>query len=703
MKQLKQLCELTQKQATNQGHEEDTNRGYEDDAMSWENADSQKGQAFLDLLRSMWNEEDEDNEAVDADERQDKEKAVEEDNGLSAVDVEVCEEKVNEKELEEIYEFAATQRKRNEEAGSMHEQQEKENGEREFTKLAEPERSTCQHLKNTNANPALWSDPSLDRSSLFSESLGDCDRGDLLSSCSAQIPQTPETKLCHKLSTKQSATGRTLLQSSASITDDISPSGPPNKSFLPVPGETPDQQRNCDPEEGFISKHEGQGPYRLSNNLSPDSLQYKQEPELIVLSDSNSPSPNSSPTPGNLETYTQITPHPWKARMGYERPGSVEHSQDCPTAMADQSPVDCSPELSWLIPSTPLQRSQNTSSSSTQTRSSICRMQLFPKRDTSAPDFSSPDGNTKNHIQLSGGVTQAFPHNGSVEGDVEANPERTVPHSSTPLHSEIHQPQVHLRSSPNNRSFDKQRLKSKGITERPSERMQPGSFHFSPLSDPSDSLSSCLHKGFQDSQRDGDCPYQTQRSAEWCKSVILERDIPQNGAIHEKEGLNKGAFDEKPHEEAAPSDFHQSFMDLDEPPIAFNDSWGLDMCTDAHTGCFSLRLEDSGACSQQEPFHTHQDAPTSTSETQLTPPSHGLSPCPSEVHCSQPQNNIQAQTGSSPQGSIGRPPPQLSTGLLDSNVWDSWEEEEDEVLPLFQRANPSARLRTPSRYSSLDL
>lgn len=691
MKQLKQLCELNQKEAANQGHEEDTT--------SWENADSQKEQAFLDLLRSMWNKEDEDNEAVDADERQDREKAAEEDDELTAGYGEVCEEKVNEKELEEIYEFAATQRKKNEEAGSMYEQDKKENGAKEFTKLAEPKRLTYQHLKNTNVNPVLVSDARLDRSysSLFSESLGDCEGGDRLSSCSAQIPQTRAAKLCQKLSAEQSVTGRTLLQSSASIVDDISLGDPPSKSFLPVPGETPNQQRNCDPEEGFILKHESQGPRRLSINLSPESLQEKKEPELIVLSDSNSPSPNFPLTPKNPENYTQITPHSCKTHMEFKNPGSP----DCLAVMADQSPLDCSPELSWLIPSTPLQHSKNTSSSSTQTRNSICRMQLFPKIDTSAPVFSSPDVTVKNHIHGSGIVSRAT-HIGSVEGDAEVNPERTVPHSSTPLHSEIHKPQVCLSSSLNNCSFDKQRLKSKGIKRKPSERMESSSFHFSPLSDPSDSPSSCLHKSFWNSQRDGDRPHQSQRSAERCKPGSLEGDVTQSGVIDEKEEReNKDAFDEEPHEEAAPSGFHQSFMDLDEPPIAFNDSWGLNMCTDASAGCFSLRLEDSGACSQQEPFHKPQDAAKSASSSQLTPPSNGVSSHPSKAHCSQPPNNTQAQTDSSPQGSLGRPPPQPRTSLLNSKVWDSWEDEDDDFLPLSQRANPSAQPRTPGRYSSL--
>ncbi|CAF91488.1 unnamed protein product, partial [Tetraodon nigroviridis] len=96
LKPLKQLCELPRKEAANEEDEEDK-----------EAADSQKDQAFLDLLRSMWNEEDEENEVAEADERQDK-------------------EDVNERELEEIYEFAATQRKRNEEAGGMHAQEERD-------------------------------------------------------------------------------------------------------------------------------------------------------------------------------------------------------------------------------------------------------------------------------------------------------------------------------------------------------------------------------------------------------------------------------------------------------------------------------------------------------------------------------------------------------------------------------------------------
>lgn len=665
MKQLKQLCELTQKEAANRGHEEDS--------MSWENADSQKGRAFLDLLRSMWNEEDEDNEAVDADERQDKEKAAaaedSEDNELTAGDGEVGEEKVTEKELEEIYEFAATQRQRNEEAGSMHDREDQEDGEKEFTKLVEPKTSTCHHSKSTNADPVFGSDPSL-----FSQSLGDCGEGDLLS-CSARIPQTTEAEFCHKVSAKRSATGRTLLQSSASIVDDISLGGPPVHSVLPVPGETPEQQRNCDPEEGFIVKHGRQGPRRSSGNLSPDRLQEKREPELIVLSDSNSPSPNSPVSPENPEKYTQITAH----HMELKNPGSVERSPDCPAAMADQSPLDCSAELSWLIPSTPLQPGKDTSGGSTRTRSSIFRMQLFPKSDASAPVFSSPE----NHICVSGRVTRAFTR---IEGDPEVNPEGMVPHSSTPLPSEIHKPQVRLCSPRSNSSIDKQRLKRQGAKRKPSERRRP---------DPSQSPSSCLHKGVWNSQ--SDCP--SQRSADRCKPVSPESNVTRNGTMDEEEEReNKAALNETPQEEAASSGFHHSFMDLDEPPMAFNDSWGLDMCADGDAGGFNLRLEDSGARSQQERGPQHQDAAQPACRSQPPPPSPGLPSFPSQAHGSQPSHSTQAQTDPSPQG---RPPPQLSTSLLDSKVWDAWEEEDEDFLPVSQRGHPSAQLETPGRCSSL--
>ncbi|XP_011610823.2 structure-specific endonuclease subunit SLX4 [Takifugu rubripes] len=612
LKQLAQLCELTQEEAASQGHDEDTaNR---------ENADSQKDEAFSDLLRSMWNEEDEDIEAAAGDKGHDREKSAEEDKDFTAGDGEICEERVNEKELEEIYEFAATQRKKDEE--SVNEPEQEQSGEKESTNLSTAKESTCHDV--TSANLVLGLDPDLDRSysSLFSDSLGNCQEGDLpSSSCSVQIPQTPNAKVFPELS--PDPPGRNLLQSSASVADDLSLSAPPATSTLPVPGESPGQQRDCEP-EGFLPKHKSQSRCGLSTDLSPDRQQKKKEPELIVLSDSSSPSPDSP-----LPHYTQIRPYPSKSNVGFKKLAGVECSPDCPTA--DQSPLDCSPELSWLIPSTPVQHSKSTSSSSTQTRSSIFRMQLFPKSDTSAPFFSSPDS------------AGAFPRICSVEGDVlEVNPERSAPHSSTPLHPEIQKHPAPLGSSMRRCSFDTQRR----TEEKPADRTEQGSFHLS-------------------------------------QGQLAEVGAPESP---KSDVTGSGTIEKGEREEAAPSRF---LIDMDEPPMAFNDSWGLN---DANPGCFSLRLEDSRDSSRQEPPREPQDA-GSGSGRRLPPPSPDAGSSPSEAHCSQPAPDIQAQTVSSPQAS-SRSPPQLSTSLLDPNTWDRWEEEE-EVLPLSQRINPSARLQTP--------
>lgn len=598
----------------------------------------------------MWNEEDEDSEAVDGDEGVDEEKAEEENNELTTSDGEICEEKVNEKELEEIYEFAATQRRRDDEAGSTPEQEEIESGEKEITNLADP-KTSCQPLTNTDGNPVLGSNASLDRSysSLFSDSLRDCDEGDPPPpSCSPQIPQAPN--LCHTFSPKLS--GRTLLQSSASVVDDVSLRvTPPTAAVLPVPGESPDQRRSCEPDEGFVLNHGSQGPRSIGSNLSPclsDKPHRQEEPELIVLSDSNSP-PDSPPLLKNPESYTQIRPHP-RSRQGFKEPCSIGVSPDGP-ATAAQSPPDCSPEVSWLVPSTPPPHGRSTSSSSTQTRSSFCRTQLFPKGDSTPLFSSSPDFIVKNDVRADAGV-------------LEVHPERRAPHSSTPLHSEVRQPPGLLGSSIRRCGLDRPRAKSKEP-----ERAEPGGLHRSPLSDSSDSPSSRL----RDSRRRG----RRRTSAEFYTRGHLESDVGRSGVMDQRE--SEEASGEKQNEEAALSGFHQSFMDMDEPPMAFNDSWGLNLCPDVSPGHFSLRLEDSGAGSERERPRQQRDGDDLASESPLTPPSGDARPSPPEAR---------------------RASPQLSTSLLDSKVWDSWEEEDDQVLPLSQRVNQPARLKTPGRCSS---
>ncbi|XP_070844384.1 structure-specific endonuclease subunit SLX4 [Chaetodon trifascialis] len=793
LQELQRLCEL---------HRE----GDEEDHMNQEeNVNNHTDQAFVELLRSMWNDGDEENEGTDTEGGSNEERGLEEDrqaDDLAAGDRDICEEKVNEEELEEIYEFAATQRKKEEEEESMEEEEkvdEEETGGEVFTKLTEPKRSST----GLQRHPLLEPDPSLDRSysRLFSDSWGVYEERDptSLPSTSGQskthIPQSRKHQSPRKPPCELS--GRALLQSSASS---LSP--PPSTSNLPIPGPSPGQV--CDagtdavdldvPEEGLPFKRESQGPRSICVPLSPDSTPKKKEPELIVLSDSSdemevvvsscSPSQHSPCAVQNLQSYTQIKPQPAlkpnACTPENQKFRSLEFSPEDPSAApvqshggsrCDQSPVDFSPEVSWLIPSTPLQHGASTATSFTQTKNSMCRTQLFPKGDSSSSDFSSPALPFNNRLQTSNSPVSArtgpaqssvprlkldktapcssstdlnFCPNGNSRCDVSKLREvfpvsssqskssypssltsskqdtplhlHLQPYSSTPLHTELHQPPVLLGTSPLHSNLSKQRLTIQGRDRAPSdspEETEPGSFHLSPLSDPSDPPSSSSRRSLQNSQRQSNSSRQSRASVESSDNAAGE---PTRRGIRDEEGerecKNKDMGYEGEQEEAtgdngvpevAESSFQQSFMAMDEPPIAFNDSWGLN---DANPGCFSLRLEDSRGSSQQEQRETARSS--SSTDCQLSPPSvHVLNssvtaPSSSRVHSSQPSTGRQAHTGPSATPSPPDPTtgttPEISNSLLDSKVWDSWEEEEEEeeVLPLSQRVNPSAQLKTPA-------
>ncbi|XP_041789360.1 structure-specific endonuclease subunit SLX4 isoform X2 [Chelmon rostratus] len=813
--ELKQLCEL---------HREDVaTQGAEGDFMNQEeNFNNQTDQAFLELLHSMWNDEEEDNEGMDTEGGSNEERGLEEDrqaDDLTAGDREICEEKVNEEELEEIYEFAATQRKKEEEKDSMEEEEEekvdeKENGEEVFLKLTEPKRSST----GLQLHPLLEPDPSLDRSysRLFSDSWGVYEEGNpsSLPSTSGQskthTPHSQKHESPHKPSSQLS--GRALLQSSASAVEDLSLSPPTSSSNLPVPGQSPGQESDSGtdaldlavPEEGLPLKRESHGPRSICVHLSPDSPQKNKEPELIVLSDSSdemevvlsshSPSPHSPCTIQNPQSYTQIKQQPTLKPNGRtpenQKSSSLEFSPESPSAAlvqshpgsgCDQSPVDCSPEVSWLIPSTPLQHGRSTTTSSTQTKSSMCRTQLFPKGDSSSSVFSSPALPFTNKLQTSNSSVSA--HVGPTESsvprlkldetvpcsssfDLNFCPERTSscdvskpggvfpvplsksksshplssvskqdtplhpqprPYSSTPMNTELHQLPVLLATSPLHSNLYNQRSTIQGRDRASSdspEKSEPGSFHLSSLSDPSDPPSSSSPRGLQSSQRLlSSC--QSQPSVEPSSHDNAGGELTRRGERDEDREIeckNKDMGDEGEQEEAtgengvtevAESSFQQSFMAMDEPPIAFNDSWGLDVCADANPGCFSLRLEDSRGSSQQERSPGQRETARSSYSTdcQLSPPSvrlmnsHSSVTAPSLFHSSQPSTSIQAHTGPSvtpsAPGPTTRTTPEINNSLLDSKIWDSWEEEEEEeeeeeALPLSQKVNPSAQLKTPA-------
>uniref|UniRef100_A0A3Q2PEE9 Structure-specific endonuclease subunit SLX4 n=1 Tax=Fundulus heteroclitus TaxID=8078 RepID=A0A3Q2PEE9_FUNHE len=571
--------------------------GDQPDPSREENVCDQTDQAFMELIRSMWHEEDEeggDTGDSDGTGRLEEGRREEEDTAGDR------EERVNEEELEEIYEFAATQRQREERQSSVEQEEEEEEEEEDAA--------------GTDLQPDPGSDPSSDRSysRLFSQSWGVYDDA----------------------ASKHS--GRNMLQSSASVVDEL----PPN---LPSPGPSPGRAAHR-PDDAAATT-ESQSPRRTRLPLSPDSPAKKAEPDLIVLSDSSEETDaNRRPPP---QSYTGIksshTPSP------KDSVGSFDLSPD---------PAGCSPELSWLIPATPLQAGRDTRTSSVQTDSSMCK-KLFP-REGSPPPASPPQSKgrasssplrrsdlTVSPIKCRSASenTEAFASRLSFRDPSQRRSPlllRFPPCSSTPLHPEPPQAPVPPADGPLHGGPEEQDVPG-GMTERTSleslEATESGSFHLSPLSSPSDPPSSSSHgkSGVQ---------HGLQRAAGRDEPEEMKGDVCGAGVLE--------------------SSFHQSFMD--EPPIAFNDSWGPEGHAEPSPGGFSLRLRESGESSPPErPGSSSASKPASDSSNQ----------------------NPAAGPGS----------PEIDNALLDSKIWDSWEgdeeEEEEQDLPLSQRLNLDALLKTP--------
>ncbi|XP_040001274.1 structure-specific endonuclease subunit SLX4 isoform X2 [Xiphias gladius] len=803
LQELRQLCEHHQEEAAAHGDEVDyMNQD--------ENVNNQTDQAFMELLRSMWNDEDEEDEGMDTDGGKDEERGLEEDHQTDDVtsgEREICEEHVNEEELEEIYEFAATQRKREEEKDSVEEEEkEVDDGEEVFKELTEPRRGFSE--KTLKPNSQLEPDPSYSYSRLFSDSRGVYEEKDPSSSSpSTSSPPNTHTSQSQKHQSSRNAScklsSRTLLQSSPSVVDDFSPSPPPNTSNLPITGLSPGQvgdwgggrDKGTDSveldmlKESLSLKRESHGPRRIRVPVSPDSPRKKKEPELIVLSDSSeemevdvavlssrSPSPRSPCAAQNLQSYTRIIPQsirkPPEPTLENKVSSSSELSprdpssasvQSHPRSGCDQSPVDCSLEVSWLIPSTPVQPGRCTSTSSTQTKSSMCRTQLFPKGDTPSPShrFSSPAQPLHNRLETSKSATRVSAHFGPTEGSdprlkldemvpfssslhlnfspkrtssYDANKNRdvfTVPHtnlsfhtsraqltvipsklpldgameetlpqpySSTPLHTVLLQPPV-LVDSPLQSNPNKQRSTSQGRDEAPSEspeKTELVSLHLSPFSDPSHPPSSSSHRGLQSSQRHSKSSSHTNTGDELKRRIIRNEEGERDRVSENKDKCDGGEREEEKDESAeaeiAESSFQQSYMD--EPPIAFNDSWGLDACVEADPGCFSLRLEDSGGSNQQERSQGQRERARSPSSTDHQPPPSSLC-IQSLKSCGGVINSSPSKAHSTSRSSTPSPPGP-NNSLLDSKLWESWGEEDEGALPLSERVNPSAQLKTPA-------
>ncbi|XP_055365067.1 structure-specific endonuclease subunit SLX4 isoform X2 [Betta splendens] len=718
--ELKQLCDL---------HQDETD--YQEDV------NNQTNQAFMELLRSMWHEEDEGEAETDTD-GANNEQMVFSDQWVSDLTLghrEISEEKVNEEELDEIYEFAATQRKRGEVKDCE--------GEKDGGDVIDS--NSCSSEKSPELK-AFQSNPSLDRSynDPFPESWGVYEEGQssslsLTSGLSKmQPPVSQQHQPLHKPSSNLSS--RALFQSLASVVDELSP--PPTTANLPITGVSPGQVGDCGRgeekktdavqlEECPTLKQQSKGPH-VCVALSPDSPHNinKREPELIVLSDSSEEMEVVACRLKDTQTYTQIKSQRKVNEPAYGKKKLVS------LKLSPGDPVDCSPELSWLIPSSPAQQETSTRSSTSQSRSSKCRTQLFPQDEASSSPcvFSSAVSGsilqTSDRVSNLGGLAEdsvsrvkldkmlpsrsnldlkccpkrssssdlsndrdiftvpKSPHTFINISSVQALSKQATPlhmqpqpYSSTPLHADICQPPGHLDAStlhtgPNEKAGE-EREKATSEREDSPEKTELGSFHLSPLSDQ-------LHQPSLDSS--------------FCLSRLSsQRQIKffrETGRIELETGEKEEAKGECGEAGSSECSFQQSF--IDEPPIAFNDSWGLDACIDENPCCISLRLEDSGGSSQQN-CTLGQGGTTKllSSSSYHPPPSSG---------CVQSSKSCDGMVDSSPskqlttsiQAHTSTTTPQINS-LLNSKLWDSWEEEEEEeVAPLSQRVNSSAHLKTPS-------
>ncbi|CDQ87941.1 unnamed protein product [Oncorhynchus mykiss] len=818
LEELQQLCQLYPAQT-------DLHRGEHQSGGEEEHQD----QVFMELLRSMWNEEEGRGD------------------GVTIEDGETNEERVNEEEMEEIYEFAATQRKRDEGKGSEKEEseEEEEGGVTFFTETEEEQEApiqaqslaehsdkgelTCmiksegrdlersrtgamesdvtssRSVGEVSTTKSLHSSPiddqelnaSLDRSysRLFSDSWG------------PELTSPPPPSSCSQPTrvrvdggTRQTAIP-TLQYSAIEIIDlSISPPLVPGVSALPVPGLSPGEVLSSPAD----LKRESYGPYSISVPVSPPHST-KEEPELIVLSDSSeemevgdlgptSPSPPPTRLSQNHQGYTQITT---QSNTEPKKPTSITQSDtepkksssneketiggykpgSNPGSAGSTSLMDCSAEMSWLIPATPPLPSRRTSS--TQTFSSMRRTQLFPKANSSSSSsaasvFSSPtlpfrpsrqtshpprvsthSAQTESSISRQKSDSRGLRHSSlgldhddlssqkynSGSGSTvpsKSQPKRSrltpslsvipppdpstkgtplhnipQPYSSTPLYSDLPKPSAPSLASPLLRDGEgdngtRQRGRGLGISGSPWKRGGEGSLGLS-LSDPSDPSSSPHKESLTQPRENSGSPGQRRPSSE-SKYFHSPGDSETGGEkergvreesdeIMKMEELERSVVKEEEQEEEMGEDmerssnsFQQSFLGMDEPPMAFDDSWGLNAGggdTDGERSqavCFSLRLESSGG-GASPPRQGRRDGEIAGTSSTFTPsplPKAYTTPSPPPPNTTTPQAN-----------------PEINASLLDAEIWDDWGQEEDEALPLSQRVNPVAlaqrvaQLKTP--------
>ncbi|XP_065115707.1 structure-specific endonuclease subunit SLX4 [Paramisgurnus dabryanus] len=734
---------------------------------------------FLELLQSMWQHEDSEGE----DEFKENSRGVQEE----AVG-ELKDDRVDEEELEEIYEFAATQKKMetvteteddeadaNKSIGneknktlceksvtSLHSNEQDVDGTEaaivtspaKIHQIPNPNTGTPEVslLSESNALGNTNLDKSYDR--LFSQSVGEY----------TEPTKTPTSLPQQHYKSSHALQPNTPLFRPSCVSEviDLSISPPPSSdvsgvSTFPVPGVSP------------VPDYCEDGGQPGNKNTEKNSESHSKQVELIVLSDSDEemdvdhiaaiikPEEDGvtpqSPTRSLSESKSKGTQNT-SASQGHT---GTEADQSEHPDVTNESAFDGSAEVSWLIPATPVQ----VRSSSSQTCVSMRRTQLFPKSCSSSSSSSSAIDRSKHSAHLSSSsipepkqdqspalgyqtplhnlkrsqITSKLPSDGSHTGIIIGScvPQ---PSSSTPLHLDSSLQRHIPFGSPmdckvnhmDNSNFSLGQVKegllslqlshsesSPSPSKTPEKKQNLGASSDSPSYDPDKSrenryeelktmeVTSSPSETSEKKQNIGassdSSSYDPDKSREnRDKEFKTMEVISSPSTTPEKKQNIGGSLDSPSYDpnrsrknrdeelkttEVIDKDQNQdvvgvlgvaqaSFCNLDEPPIAFDDSWGLDGVLESQKPCFSLKLDSSDGTAS--PLSTnHMASPP------ITPP---------------------LATGAHTETPEPSPAGQFNHSLPDPDMWDDWEENEEPPLPLSQRlAPPSAKrvaeLKTP--------
>lgn len=599
---------------------------------------------FMELLRSMWEYKE-----SDAKETRDTKVHTEGDDQACGGNPEMIEELVDEAELDEIYEFAATQRKKekDEEADAETNNVEEKNSEEKIIDHIEVSQTLKSQSRGSGSDidakeeVDLVLDVSLDRSynRLFSESWG-------------EYVEPTQSQAQNKNMPVES-------HSSSSVSEviDLSTSPPPgsgdaDKQFFPLAGVSPGQTgETSDPNNDSNESKQFGNPVRSagltqacpkspisrrthletvisvnrsstktpSSSLLPASFHTTQcQSELIVLSDSSDdmdidlpPGPAQFSPKNNytlIQDRTEVQSSTKRARNNT--------SYDQSTHSEVSAELNTSAEVSWLIPATP---EPSACPRSWQTGTSMHPTQLFPK----SSSLCSSKTVNRSQIQSLSNIELRPGSNCSVAGSLEAPPAL----------------QNILASSQS--SFTHEACSSTPV-------------HPKPLLKNLDFLESPLH-----------------RFEELAPLQLSSADRSEGQKAHEGTSTSfalTNADQTKTEEPPRMEDCAgNSFCVFDDPPIPFDDSWGLGGALPEQPPCFSLKLDSS-------------EDPTSPA---------------------QHRGSIESPTLPGLEDPVTPPHPAAQNDYAD--VWDSWDEGSDvaSALPLSERLDPAplarrvAQLKTP--------